>query len=59
VLIAHVAGRTNEMTALGAQIFFWSRVAYACIYIAGIAWIRTAAWVVSVVGLALIFLQLI
>ena len=59
VLIAHVACRTNEMTALGAQIFFWSRVAYACIYIAGIAWIRTAAWVVSVVGLALIFLQLI
>jgi uncharacterized MAPEG superfamily protein len=29
------------------------------LYIAGISWVRTAAWVVSVVGLLLIFLQLI
>jgi len=59
VLVAHVAGKTNEMTALGAQIFFWSRVTYAAIYIGGIAWIRTAAWGVSIVGLVMIFLQLI
>lgn len=59
VLVAHVAGKTNEMTALGAQIFFWARVAYAAVYIAGIPWIRTGVWTVSVAGLVLIFLQLI
>lgn len=59
VLVAHVAGKTNEMTALGAQIFFWARVAYAVVYIAGISWVRTGIWGVAVVGLAMIFLQLI
>lgn len=59
VLVAHVTGRTNAMTALGAQLFFWARLAYAPIYIAGLAWIRTGAWTVSIVGLLLIFLQLL
>src|SRR5204862_5797923 len=59
VLVAAVAGRTNSTTLLGAQIFVWARLAYAVIYVAGIPWLRTAAWVVSVVGLALIFLQLL
>jgi uncharacterized MAPEG superfamily protein len=59
VLAAVVAGRTNSATLLGAQLFFWARVAYAVIYLAGIPWLRTAAWFVSVIGLALIFLQLL
>jgi uncharacterized MAPEG superfamily protein len=59
VLAAVVAGRTNSTTLLGAQIFLWARVAYALIYVAGIPWLRTAVWVVSVIGLAMIFLQLI
>src|SRR5207248_10568777 len=59
VLTAIVAGRTNGATLLGAQIFFWARLAYAVIYVAGIAWLRTTVWVVSVVGLAIIFLQLL
>lgn len=59
VLVAHVARRTNAMTLLGAQLFFWGRVAHAAFYIAGIAWLRTAAWGVAVIGLILIFLQLL
>ena len=59
VLAAVVAGRTNATTLLGAQLFFWARLAYAVIYVAGIPWLRTAVWLVSVVGLALIFLQLL
>lgn len=54
VLVAHVSGRANEMTALGAQLFFWGRVAYAIVYIAGIPWVRTLAWAVSIAGIALI-----
>lgn len=58
VLIAVTAGKTNSTTLLGAQLFFWARLAYAVIYVAGIPWLRTAVWLVSVIGLILIFLQL-
>jgi len=59
VLVAVAAGRTNAMTLLGAQLFFWARLAYAVVYLVGIPWLRTGVWAVSVVGLALIFLQLV
>jgi uncharacterized MAPEG superfamily protein len=59
VLVAVVADKTNGTTLLGAQIFFWARVVYAGVYIAGIPWLRTAVWGVSVVGLAMIFVQLV
>ena len=59
VLAAVAAGRTNDMTLLGAQIFFWARLAYAMVYVIGIPWLRTGVWGISVVGLALIFLQLV
>jgi uncharacterized MAPEG superfamily protein len=58
VLIAHVAGKANATTALGAALFFWARLAYALIYVAGVPWLRTAAWAVSVAGILLIFSQL-
>ena len=59
VLVAQAAGVRNAMTLLGAQLFFWGRVGHAVLYIAGIPWARTAAWVVSVVGLILIAWQLV
>ena len=59
VLVAVAAGKTNDMTLLGAQLFLWARVAYTVVYLIGLPWIRTAVWLVSVVGLAMIFLQLI
>ena len=58
VFVAQLAGIHTPMTLLGAQLFFWGRVAHAVVYIAGIPWLRTAAWGVSVVGLVLIFVQL-
>jgi len=59
VIVAVLTNRTNDMTLLGAQLFFWGRVAYALIYLAGIQWLRTLSWVVSIIGLVLIFLQLV
>jgi len=58
VLIAQVAGKANAATALGASIFFWARLVYAGIYLAGISWVRTAVWFVSVIGMAIIAWQL-
>ena len=59
VLATVVADKTNNTTLLGAQIFFWARLAYSVVYIAGIPWLRTGVWTVSIVGLAMIFLQLV
>jgi uncharacterized MAPEG superfamily protein len=58
VLAAVAAGTTNSMTLLGAQIFFWARVAYAVCYLGGLMYLRTAAWLVSIIGVALILIQL-
>jgi uncharacterized MAPEG superfamily protein len=58
VLIAQVAGKANAMTALGASLFFWARLVYAGVYLAGISWVRTAIWFVSVIGMAIIVGQL-
>jgi uncharacterized MAPEG superfamily protein len=59
VLIAVAADKTNSTTLLGAQIFFWARLVYAAVYLAGIPWLRTAVWTVSVIGMILIFVQLL
>jgi len=59
VFAAKIVGVSNPITLLGAQLFFWGRVAHAVLYIAGIPWARTGAWTVSVVGLILIFWQLV
>jgi uncharacterized MAPEG superfamily protein len=59
VLVAQIANVHSAMTLLGAQLFFWGRVAHAVIYIAGIAWARTVAWAVSVAGLVLLFLAVV
>jgi uncharacterized MAPEG superfamily protein len=59
VLVAQLASRSNATTALGAELFFWGRLAQAVIYIAGVPWLRTLAWIVSVAGLVLIFAQLV
>lgn len=59
VLVAHVAGRANATTVLGAQLFFWARLAYAPVYLIGIPWLRTGVWAVSVAGLLVIFAQLL
>jgi uncharacterized MAPEG superfamily protein len=59
VLAAVVIGKTNAMTLLGAQLFFYGRIAYAVCYIGGFKWVRTASWLVSVAGIVLILWQLL
>jgi len=59
VLIAAVSGKANATTAMGAMIFFWARVAHAIIYVAGLPWLRTLAWAVSVIGMVMIAVQLL
>ncbi len=54
VLIAVVAQKTTALTALGAAVFFWARLAFAIVYLVGVPWLRTAIWGVSAVGMGMI-----
>lgn len=46
-LTVHVTGTSNEMTAMAAMIFFFSRAAHLVIYTAGIPLLRTVAFFVG------------
>ena len=59
VVACVLAQKTNSTTLLGAQLFVWARLVYAVVYLAGVPWLRTAVWFVSVIGLVLIFLQIV
>jgi uncharacterized MAPEG superfamily protein len=54
VVIAHLAGVSNEMTAMGATIYFWSRVAFVPLYLFGIPWVRTIVFLIGLIGLIMI-----
>jgi uncharacterized MAPEG superfamily protein len=57
VLAAHVAGKASQ-AALGATIFFWARLVYWPVYLAGIVYLRTAVWFVGIIGLILIIKEI-
>jgi uncharacterized MAPEG superfamily protein len=59
VIVAQLTGRSNATTALGATLFFWARLVYAIVYLAGIPWVRTAVWAVSFVGIVMVGSRLI
>jgi len=59
VLTAHLAGASNQYTALGATIFFWARLAHALLYITGIWQPRAIAYFAGIAGEILIVAQLI
>jgi uncharacterized MAPEG superfamily protein len=52
-LVAHVAGRTSARLDTGAELFFWSRLVFIPVYYVGIIYLRTAVWIVGIVGLAM------
>lgn len=59
ILVAAYLERFNAVTALGAALFFWSRVAYAPLYWFGVPMIRSLAWFVSIAGITLVALQIL
>lgn len=59
VLAVHAAGREDGLTALGAELFFWSRLAYLPIYIIGVPYLRTIVWTIAITGIALVLARLL
>ena len=53
------AGREGGQAQLGAAVFFWTRLAYWPVYLAGIVYVRTALWIIGLIGLAIMALALL
>jgi uncharacterized MAPEG superfamily protein len=58
VLIAAQLEVSNWMTIWGAQLFFYSRVAHAIVYLAGLPVIRPVFWTIGIIGTVMILLAL-
>jgi uncharacterized MAPEG superfamily protein len=59
VLVAHLTGKANSMTAFWATSFFWLRVVHAIVYLLVIPYIRTLAFTLGFVAVAGIFWELV
>ena len=59
VLAVVVAGKSSPTTLLGAQIYFWARLAYVPVYAFGVPMLRTVVWGASMVGLVMVLVGLL
>jgi uncharacterized MAPEG superfamily protein len=59
VLIAEMTAQTNATTAMWAMVFFWARVAHAIVFLLGVPYARTLAYLVGFVAVIAIFVEVI
>ncbi|MBX3493061.1 MAG: MAPEG family protein [Parvibaculum sp.] len=58
ILAVYATERTNQWSEIGAQIYFWGRLAYIPAYAAGLPWVRTFIWQIATVGIVLCMVPL-
>lgn len=58
VIVIHIAGKANAMTAFWAMSFFWLRVAHAIVYLLAVPYLRTVIFVLGFVSVAGLFWEL-
>ena len=54
VLAARLAGADGDLVALGAQLYFWGRLAYLPVYALGIPYLRSVIWLVATAGIVVV-----
>jgi uncharacterized MAPEG superfamily protein len=59
VLIAHVAGREGALTLWGAWLYLLARIVYVPLYAFGAPYVRSFAWTVAMLGLAMILFAIL
>ena len=59
VIVAHLSGKLNEMTAFWAVAFFWLRATHAVVYWLGLPYIRTLVFTLGFVCVAGLFWEVI
>lgn len=58
VLAVYATERSSQWSEIGAQVYFWGRLAYLPAYAAGLPWIRTFIWQIATVGIVLCMVPL-
>ena len=56
VLIAAAAHITSPTIVLGSQLFFYSRVVHAALYVFGVPLVRPLVWAIGIAGTVMVFL---
>jgi uncharacterized MAPEG superfamily protein len=59
VIIAHVSGKADAMTAFWAMCFFWLRLAHAAVYLLAIPYLRTLLFTLGFLAVVGIFWELV
>lgn len=59
VLLAHITGKANAMTAFWAASFFWLRVVHAVVYWFAVPYIRTLVFTLGFISVAGIFWEIV
>lgn len=59
VLLLADSGKGTGQSAMGAQLYFWARVAYVPAYALGISYVRTAIWAASIAGMVMVLRPLL
>ncbi|MDP2123271.1 MAG: MAPEG family protein [Parvibaculum sp.] len=58
ILAVYATERSNQWSEIGAQIYFWARLAYVPAYAAGLPWVRTFIWQIATIGIVLCMVPL-
>ncbi|MFN3627710.1 MAG: MAPEG family protein, partial [Parvibaculum sp.] len=58
VLAVYATERSSQWSEIGAQVYFWGRLAYLPAYAAGLPWIRTFIWQIATIGIVLCMVPL-
>jgi uncharacterized MAPEG superfamily protein len=59
VIVAHIAGKSDAMTAFWATSFFWLRLAHALVYWFAIPYVRTLVFTLSFVAVVGLFWEVV
>lgn len=59
VVIAHLAGKANSMTAFWAMAFFWLRLAHAVVYLLAVPYLRTIIFTLGFIAVCGIFWEVV
>lgn len=59
LLLVQITGDASTMTAAGAWLYLGSRLLYVPLYLFGVPWLRTLAWLASLAGLAMLLIPVL
>ena len=59
LIMAQVADVSGTVTAAGAWLYLIARILYLPLYLFGVPWLRTLAWTISLIGIAMMLVLLL